>query len=315
MLSLIFTILLLLGAVIAFDVEQPSSISKRAFNHSSYGEYNIYNCDDGSRTVELGDLLSDLESAVRSAIRDSKRKTPSAAFRTFFKTSSSAPFVTKMLTNVLRGMAKTPPRPPESPNGSPTLYCITGPNQFVSLGRSTTTGDLMEIDWYDQCLPDTTALYPSFDPPLPFITLCELFWSQRLPAYPPERNCIGVSKYTNWYRENGNSLVNFRLWVLLEELMHYYLYTETQNRIEEQAEVYNINDCVMLPANMAKLNAVSYVYYVANLYGKCQAFPKPPDGRELLEVDGSDDVAGNGFGGGTSGLVPGFNATNVTIAS
>ena len=60
--------------------------------------------------------------------------------------------------------------------------------------------------------------------------------------------------------ENGKDLIKYQIWHILHELVHYYVYATKQNALD----IYNVNDCMLLPSKAALLNAMSYVYYAAS---------------------------------------------------
>ena len=210
-------------------------------------------------------LLDDLYDALLPVIRDSNLPQPSPAFRTFFKDSANAPFVTALLTNVTKGTAMTPADPPLSPNGSPAFLCVDGEKQFTYYAPDPSTGVKRFYDTYTTCVEAGTnpATYLGFTPPKQYIILCPVFWSSStIPAVPPPNTCLSVSTYTNKYRDNGLRQRHFRMWVLLEELAHYYIYTSTLRK--DAPDIYDVNKCVRLAAETAHLNAISYVYYAAS---------------------------------------------------
>ena len=274
-------------------------------HYAAHGPYNIYNCGR-ERASELANLLDELQIALRPAIHDSMRPRSSSAFKPFFKQISQAPFVATLLTNVLNGTAKTEPFIPESPNGSPVLYCLNATDLLVSTAPDPATGGTKDTDWFSKCNADEIAFYPGFVPPRQFIVICEAFWMNHIPDVPTRRTCASINRSTNLYRGSGQNLKGFRMWIILEELAHYYIYTTTLRT--DAPDVYDINECVGLSPEMASLNAPSYVYYVASeysswhvdykttdifegIYSKCRAFPiLSDDGRELLGSADSDEL-------------------------
>ena len=158
----------------------------------------------------------------------------------------------------------TPAAPPMSPNGSPTFFCVDGVNQFTYTAPDPSTGVMRFYDTYTTCFEDgtTIASYLGFTPPKQYIILCPVFWSSSIPPVPPPNTCLSLSTYLNKYRENGQRQRLFRMWVLLEELAHYYIYTSTLRK--DAPDIYDVNKCVRLAAKTAYLNAISYVFYAAS---------------------------------------------------
>ena len=99
------------------------------------------------------------------------------------------------------------------------------------------------------------------------------------------------------------------MWILLEEIVHYYVYMTTQRELD----IYDIRACARLNGKDASQNPHNYLFYVASmfsslssldirrvngalkgLYGNCTDFPplptSRPDERELLGVSEPQSV-------------------------
>ena len=57
-----------------------------------------------------------------------------------------------------------------------------------------------------------------------------------------------------------------QVWILLRELTRYYLDLKFDRDKNKDVDVRDVNDCVRLPADWAKLNAGNYVYYVSSKF-------------------------------------------------
>ena len=95
----------------------------------------------------------------------------------------------------------------------------------------------------------------------PYIIVCPAFFNiANLDDLPPDNNCLRISTYINRFQDNGRLLVQYRLWILAEMIVSFYLSSTTLTLIEDASDV---NRCVRLAPADSMLNARSYVYYVA----------------------------------------------------
>lgn len=213
----------------------------------------MVNCNNDN-AQELDSLLQNLYKALLPIIQDAGLPNPSPAFKAFLKDQSNAPFVAEVLTNVTTGVARYPSAPPFT-NGSPTFLCPTAANQFPI----TTNGK--QVDLYINCLQRTTSV-ASYLNPSPYIVLCPKFWTSPYPLLPPQNNCLSVNTFTNRFRGNGETLCAYKMWMLLEEIVHYYIGASSKASLEP--ETYDVNKAFRLSADKAVHNGVSYAYYAAS---------------------------------------------------
>ena len=95
-----------------------------------------------------------------------------------------------------------------------------------------------------------------------WVVVCPSFFTIGLQAVPPPRNCLTISTYINRFQSNGASLTQFQLWVLLEEIVHIYIYATTG----AVTDVADVNKCVRLSAQASSENARNYLFYVASKF-------------------------------------------------
>lgn len=138
-------------------------------------------------------------------------------------------------------------------------------------------------DMFDFCSqhPSFTAVVPhtTVDLPNPFVLLCPYFFEEQPPAVygnippasvggRPASNCLAVSTISNKFKKDtprgqptGYGLLQYRMWILLEELAHLYSRSSTG---KNSLDYYNINRCVKMTPDEALLNGPSYPYYAAS---------------------------------------------------
>ena len=222
------------------------------------GRYSIINCGrQESDTVTT--LLNSLHRALQFAIHDAikSQHTPSAAFKTFFIYASTATYVTSLLTNISTGTSLYEPDASglgvnQPSSGSPIFFCITGPGQGISSDPA--IGD------YDNFCASNPGVVMDYPGGSPYIVICPSFYTIGLPALPPLSNCIIVDHRINRFLGNGAKISHFQIWVLLEEIAHYYINAGKGNTVD----VYDINKCARLSARASISNANNYLYYVAS---------------------------------------------------
>ena len=246
------------NVVHATDDERPASWDLRLagpFQTVGCGAYH-----GGNLAIILTQLIADLVLVIQDA--EDSATTPSAAYSTFFKNAKNAPFVAEVLTNVSLGAIM---RPPVSHMliGGPTFVC---PRPGQTFRLAPTQGTSMDAAAYCE---DSSASSAAYLEPTPFIMLCPKFFVGAAgPPTPPVGICPTFNQATNRFRGlptdemvDGDSIIHNQLFVLLEELVHYYI---TSSRVKStKPEVYDINKAWKLSARKSLGNAASYGYYAA----------------------------------------------------
>ncbi|KAI4128234.1 MAG: hypothetical protein LQ341_006698 [Variospora aurantia] len=264
------------------------------WERGSRGRYGFVGCND-ARQATLSRALDSLYTAlVRTVLPDSRASaaTTSEAFRVFFGDRVGAAFVARILTEVTTGQAKRAPIGGFS-SGSPTFVCIdpTQPEKnFNMIKPDGSTTDAIAL-----CTGGPAASYVN---PLPFIILCPKFFLFPEGPISGRVDCPVVNRKANRFRRKwrdpsrvtGASVYGNIQWILLEEIVHYYLYAQSEI-IQRHPEVYNINEAWGLSPREQLGNAPNYAYYasiLAAVHLNCTDWPRArsaADGRELLEVD------------------------------
>lgn len=209
------------------------------------------NC--GSRdAARLTNLLDELWTVLQLSIHDASLTQPSPAFRTFFASAHNAPYVTQLLSNVTTGVALYPPEQQFQQTGSPLLVCATGGGQIV--------GKSGGVDYYYQCLLDPyDSLFAISG--TPYIVICPYLFSSGDPDLPPADNCLTVNTSINRFRQLGSDFKKFKVWILLEGIVHYYIYATTGISVDFATDA---NECARLGAAQTVENPSNYLYYVAS---------------------------------------------------
>ena len=165
------------------------------------------------------------------------------------------------MSDIANGTA-LPSKSSKAPS-TPQFACVTGPG----IVRFQVEDQFRDV--YDDCRknPLWTVIYYSG---LSYIFICPFFFSPYIPPQPIGR-CPAVDPTTNEFTGELKDLIQFKPYVLLHELAHFYVVPpSTENT---QFDIYDWNAAFALKAKRAILNAQSYVLYVASIAAHCTAFP------------------------------------------
>ena len=215
----------------------------------------IENC--GPYAESLFQLMIKVRAILSPAIKDAEKGTSSThGFETFFRDSTVSPYVRNILGKIadlaeLKNLLPNPWIP-----SSPRFTCVKP--------ETVTEYPFIMIDPWLNCLHNvgTFALYALGTK---YIFLCPSFWLA--PSAPTSPNCPDVAN--NMFREIGNTLASYQVYMLIHEMVHFYLREYTLGPLSIPPEAYLLNDCVALNAYTGKLNPQNYQYYVAS---KCHQY-------------------------------------------
>lgn len=287
------------------------------------GNYTVVTVDSQDRNNQAVALLQKLWTALQPVIQDLQATNtdgtpkPSAAYKTFFKDPKNMPFVLDIFTKITRGdsMISNDDKYHFSHNGSPVFFSLTDFGQLLATDRS--------FDAFSGCAnPVDTA---GWNEGSPWIRLCPSFWTGQSPIMygdvpppsvngAPASNCLRVNRagtrfsLTDHYHI-GYDLIQYRMWVMMEELVHYYVKLSSGRGAEDTGSA---NRVFRLSAEDSLYSAQAYMFYAASefpyyssialldfsidigsfsigVYGNCKDFPSRPRGQELLEVQIPDD--------------------------
>lgn len=233
-------------------------------------------CIDKPKNDETVTLLQTLYRALLPVIEDLQATNPdgtpkpSAAYTTFFKDAKNMPFVRDMFVRVIQGNSLIPnDQSVFSQGGSPVIWSITQLEEFK-------TGP-EKVDRYATCVQtsEDNVVTAAWLTGSPYILLCPSFWEAAfvyggIPPAPangvPASNCPGVSRRGKQFHPGdgtqGASFLQYRMWILLEEILHYYIELSTGTR---PAEHRPINTAFGLSAHDSLYNMQSYMYYAASM--------------------------------------------------
>ena len=233
-------------------------------NNSStqVGNFNVVFCDN--QTTQVREDLQFLWENLQGLEQATTAGTSNAAFQAFFKDNTTEKFIQQMFSNITNGAALV------KPNGStaqhPTLACLNGPGQMM---ESTSRG---QRDLFTICAgnPKYAAFYRASSE---WIFLCPEFFAfpQQTPQ-PASAYCPNV--VDNYFvQANWLNLVQSQMFILMHEILHFYLDSAPYPAKDSVTEVTDINVAFNLAAMDAISNAESYVIYDASKSYPLQVLP------------------------------------------
>lgn len=221
---------------------------------TAHGPFSIYNCAEKTILVERD--LDLIQTALKSVAADTHFGTASPAYEAFFKDSIYDTFVDEVISNVTEGAPLLKTNNKRTPQ-SPFIVCVRGPGIKVEDAGG-------ERDIYDQCKNENWAAL--YKPQTNWIFLCPLFFQVVQKASTPAAYCPAI--VDDQFEENGQEgkLVQNQMWILMHELVHFYLDSSPGPATSSARETYSINESFRLRARQAISNAQSYVWYSACKY-------------------------------------------------
>ena len=237
---------------VCFNYSCPTLFTKRfaALDTVQIGPYLVANCKSNNHLIAT--LLLFLGPMLQPAIEDLGSSSASDAYATFFKDVSYAPYVREIFTNITGGASVVPSS--DTPSTVPIFVCIDGRDQVIySLNNA-------RIDAYDRCQSSgyvtSVALLGT-----PYILICPKFYNHPSVPVKTPTSCLTVDPSGSRFLQNGLSLIKYKIWHIIHELLHYYVWANKR----EMLDIYNVNKCVDLPGRRAVLNPSSYEYYATSM--------------------------------------------------
>ena len=144
------------------------------------------------------------------------------------------------------------------------IYCVNAPNQIryrFDSGPWRDSYHACSQPFQKHGLSPAGSIGPN-------IILCPAFFKK--PPVPLKPQCIKLNRSHGAFRGPRNSTDDIpqsaQIWILLRELTRHYLNLKNDRDKNRDVDVRDVNDCVRLPAQWAKLNAGNYVYYVSSRF-------------------------------------------------
>lgn len=211
--------------------------------------YIIHDC--GSRTGQVRVGLDLGEGSLDAAINAADQSPHSHGFHAFFKLDASRRPVVDTLKKAqtmkaIRGL-------------KPNRFLASQP-EFVCVDENTPARyPRLPTDPYQTCrsIPAFGLYVRGFK----YIFICSRFFS--LPVAPSARHCPRV--INNEFEERKDYLLaDYQKYILIHEMMHFYLGQSSLGWESKPVERYHMNRCVNLDPKNSLRNPMNYQYYLAS---------------------------------------------------
>lgn len=171
-------------------------------------------------------------------------------FKALFKDGALKTYV----RGVLRSIASAQPLKGLKPNPSvpstPHFACVT-PSTMSQY-------NFLETDPWYYCNHQSGAL-AFYEGQTSYIFLCSRFWRGKIA--PQENICPSVSR--NQFSGSSKALGSYLTYIIIHEMVHFYLGDVSLGSHTDPPETYFLNDCVGLDPLDSVHNPENYKYYVA----------------------------------------------------
>ena len=212
--------------------------------------YVIEGC--GLYTGLLANVLLRLGTVLAPALNDVGLGLDSKyGFRALFKDGSTSTYVRGILRSIASGQKLT--------GLQPDRFLPTAP-RFACVAPSTTSQyEFLQFDAWSFCnSPDVGLAFYVGD--TSYIFLCPNLW--RVEVMPQRSTCPFVVH--NQFLGSGQPLSMYLTYLLIHEMVHFYLGEASLGPYSVPPEVYPINNCVALGTLDSVHNPQNYQYYVAS---------------------------------------------------
>ncbi|KAL8920555.1 MAG: hypothetical protein Q9208_006177 [Pyrenodesmia sp. 3 TL-2023] len=231
----------------------------------------------------LQKLWANLQPALKDikAVKANGNPKISRAYTTFFADTRLVSLVGDILTKVTNGTSMLPGNYKHSFNGSPVFWSVTSRKELVV----NVEGKMVDV--WDYYLENNKTLTAFSITDSPYIVLYPYFWESNppnmygdVPPAPvgnvPAWNCLTVDRRSNRFRLTdalawGSQLIQWRTWVLMEELVHHY------NQLTQgtTGDTQNANLLITLPPFIRLFTPQAYMYYAACKLPSAPSVAKP----------------------------------------
>lgn len=213
----------------------------------------------GAYTGDLVYVLSKAMAALNPALQDVELGNKSPPYQALFKYGDAYTYVRGVLRGIASVQTKKDLQPDPHFPSAPRFACVTpDTKRFYKF---------LDIDPYYECnQPESgQAFYWSGSS---YIFLCPSFWIG--PIEPVGSNCPPI--YSNHWQGGGEPLSQYLTYLLIHEMVHFYLGEASLGVFNNPPEIYPINSCVSLDPLNSLHNPQNYQFYVA-----CEYLTIPPN--------------------------------------
>ena len=174
-------------------------------------------------------------------------------FKALFKDGQNVPYIRDILQFIasarkVKGLDPDPLVP-----SAPRFACVT-PSTMKQY-------KFLDVDVWKDCNEPGAgqAFYFSSSS---YIFLCSSFWRGDIAPRPQGNLCPSVVR--NQFLGGGENLSMFLTYLVIHEMVHFYLGQYSLGQYTYPPELYRINECVALDPSHSALNPQNYQFYVAS---------------------------------------------------
>lgn len=194
-------------------------------------------------------------------------------FKALFKDGATSTYVRGILRSIASAQPLEGLKPDPSVPSAPRFACVT-PSTISQY-------KFLEVDPWKVCSrPDAgQAFYYGGSS---YIFICSSFW--RGDVAPQRNTCPSVRQ--NQFLGGGEALGMYLTYLVVHEMVHFYLGKASLGAFTDPPEIYPINDCVALDPLNSVHNPQNYQFYVAMAQQGCTDVPDP-DRPPFLQGQGN----------------------------
>lgn len=173
-------------------------------------------------------------------------------YKAWFKSNTSKDYIQRVLQNIHTVQSKFGLQPqPDLPTG-PHFSCV-GPNTSALY-------PWMRLNPFYLCVTLFPGMKAFYYPGSSYILICPSFWS--LQPWPSITSCPTVMD--NLFVGSRAWLSDYQTYVLIHEMVHFYLGMNSLTLDTAPREQYELNDCVALGKVNSFRNPANYQHYLAS---------------------------------------------------
>ena len=174
-------------------------------------------------------------------------------FKALFKDGAKVPYIRNILQFIASARKVKGLNPDPFVPSAPRFACVT-PSTIKQY-------KFLKIDPWKYCIQpgEGAAFYWSGSS---YLFLCPRFWINDIAPIPQKDTCPSVVR--NQFLGSGEVLGVYMTYMVIHEMVHFYLGQYSLGPFTYPPETYLINECVALDPSHSALNPQNYQYYVAS---------------------------------------------------
>ena len=216
-------------------------------------------------------LINAAIATLPAVINDLQSGTDSChGYKAWFKSNDSSEYVQRMLQNIYTAHPKMGLLPQPELLTGPRFVCVT-PTTIAFY-------PWMRGDPFYTCVHQIPGIRAYYHGGSSYILICPYFWSMQ----PSPHRSFCPTVMHNRFVGKWNLLSDYKIYVLIHEMVHFYLGIDSLSMITVPPEQYELNHCVALDRRDSLRNPTNYQHYIASK----SWFPCDADSMHLTSSSG-----------------------------